>query len=128
MLKDRIMQRRTIGLLVILALAAAPLAAVAQPAGKVPKIGFLNQSSATAMARGFEAFTQDLRELGYIEGQNIAIEQRYAEGRAERLPTLAAELVSLKIDVFVVSTNRVVEAVQQTTTLFPPIFSSRQTR
>ena len=50
------------------------------------------------------------------------------KGRAERLPALAAELVSLKIDVFVVSTNRVVEAVQQTTTLFPPIFSSRQTR
>lgn len=123
------MQRRTIGLLITLALAAAvPLAAMAQPAGKAHKIGFLNQSSATAMARGFEAFTQDLRELGYIEGQNIAIEQRYAEGRAERLPTLAAELATLHVEVFVVGTNRVAEAVQQTTTLFPPIFSSKQTR
>src|SRR5262249_15563396 len=72
-LEDRTMQRRTIRLFITLALAAAPLAAVAQPAGKVHKIGFLNQSSATAMARQFEAFTQGLRELGYIEGENIAI-------------------------------------------------------
>jgi putative tryptophan/tyrosine transport system substrate-binding protein len=91
-LEDRTMQRRTIGLLITFALAAAPLAAVGQPARKVPTIGFLNSFSATAIAREFEAFMQGLRELGYIEGQSIAIEQRYAEGRVERLPALAAEL------------------------------------
>src|SRR5262245_25552847 len=116
MLEDRTMQRRTIEFLVILALAATvPLAAMAQPAGKVPKIGFLNSSSATAITREFEAFMQGLRELGYIEGQNITIEQRYAEGKVERLPALAGELATLNVDVFVVNVNSVAEAVQQTT-------------
>jgi ABC-type uncharacterized transport system substrate-binding protein len=116
MLEDRTMQRRTIEFLVILALAATvPLAAMAQPAGKVPKIGFLNSSSATTITREFEAFMQGLRELGYIEGQNITIEQRYAEGKVERLPALAGELATLNVDVFVVNVNSVAEAVQQTT-------------
>jgi len=123
-LEDRIMQRRTIGLLITLALAAAvPLAAMAQPAGKAHKIGFLVTGSATDTARNFEAFTQGLRELGYIEGQNITIEQRYAEGRSERLPTLAAELATLHVEVFVVGTNRVAEAVQQTTTQIPIVMT-----
>ena len=117
-----------IGCIVTLTLSmlAVPLAAVAQPAGKIPTIGFLNNSSAPTIAREFEAFTQGLRALGYIEGQTIAIEQRYAEGRAERLPALAAELVSLKIDVFVVSVNRVAEAVQQTTTQIPIVMTSAE--
>ncbi len=108
-----------VGFIVTLTLSmlAAPLAAVAQPAGKIPKIGFLMHGSATAMARQFEAFTQGLRELGYIEGQNLAIEQRYAGDRLERLPALAAELATLHVEVFVVSVNRVAEAVQQTTTI-----------
>jgi len=93
----------------------APLLAVAQPAGKVSKIGVLMPGSATTNPQGFEAFTQSLRELGYIEGQNIVIEQRFAEGSSERLPALAAELANLHVDVFVVSFNRVAEAVQQTT-------------
>src|SRR5882724_13635354 len=96
-----------------LSLLAVPFAAVAQPTGKVPKIGFLNLSPAPAVARPFEAFMQGLRELGYIEGQHITIEQRYAEGRPERLPALAAELAGLRVDVFVVNVNRVAEAVQQ---------------
>jgi len=103
----------------ILSLLAVPLATTAQPPGKVPKIGFLNGSSAPAIAREFEAFTQGLRALGYIEGQTIAIEQRYAEGRVERLPALAAELASLNVDMFIVNVNRVAEAVQQTTTQIP---------
>ena len=111
----------TVGAIVTLTLSmlAVPLAAVAQPAGKVPTIGFLNNSSAPAIAREFEAFTQGLRVLGYIEGQTIAIEQRYAEGRVERLPALAAELASLPVAVFVVNVNSVAEAVQQTTTQIP---------
>jgi putative ABC transport system substrate-binding protein len=110
----------------ILSLLAVPLATPAQPPGKVPKIGFLNGSSAPAIAREFEAFAQGLRELGYIEGQTIAIEQRYAEGRVERLPALAAELASLNVDMFVVNVNRVAEAVQQTTTQIPIIMTTAE--
>ena len=90
------------------------------------KIGMLHPSSATAIARQFEAFTQGLRELGYFEGQNIAIEQRYAEGSVERLPALAAELANLHVDVFVVNSNRVAEAVQQTTTQIPIVMISAE--
>jgi hypothetical protein len=81
--------------LLMLSLLLAPLAATTQPAGKVPTIGLLLPGSATTNLQGFEAFIQSLRELGYIEGQTIAIEQRYAEGSAERLPALATELANL---------------------------------
>jgi putative tryptophan/tyrosine transport system substrate-binding protein len=121
MREDSTMRRSPVALIVIVALAilVAPLAAMAQLAGKVPKIGLLMPGSATTNPRGVEAFTHSLRELGYIEGQHIAIEQRYAEGSAERLPALAAELANLPVDVFVVNINRVAEAVQQTTTQIP---------
>jgi len=111
-----------VGCLVTLALSlvVAPLLAVAQPAGKVPKIGDLFPSSATQTARNFEAFTQGLRALGYIEGQHIAIEQRYADGRLERLPTLAAELVQRNVDVLVASGPEVVlRAARQATSTRP---------
>src|SRR5712664_3862797 len=81
-------------------LLAAPLAAKAQQPGKVARIGVLAQGSPTSNPIS-EAFRQQLRELGYIEGQNIVLEYRWAEGRAERLPDLAAELVRLKVDVIV---------------------------
>jgi putative ABC transport system substrate-binding protein len=118
----------TVGCLVTLTLSllVAPLLAVAQPVGKVPTIGFLNPSSAAATARNFAAFTQCLRELGYIEGQTIAIAQRYAEGRPERLPALAAELAALPVDVFVVNVNRTAEAVQQTTTQVPIVMTTAE--
>jgi len=104
----------------------APLLAVAQPAGKVPKIGFLSAGFATAFdARQLEAFTQGLRELGYMEGQNLGIERRYAEGRLERLPALAAELATLHIEVLLVNTNLVAEAVQQTTQI-PIVMTSAE--
>jgi len=104
----------------ILSILVASLLAVAQPAGKVPKIGLLHISSATTVfVRNFDAFTQSLRALGYIEGQNIVMERRFAEGRPERLPALAAELATLPVDVFVVTVNRVAEAVQQMTTQIP---------
>jgi putative ABC transport system substrate-binding protein len=80
-------------------LLVAPLAADAQPAGKVYRIGYLTAGSLTANPRVLEAFRQGLRDLGWVEGQNIAIEYRSAEGRLDRLPDLAAELVRLKVDV-----------------------------
>jgi putative ABC transport system substrate-binding protein len=82
-------------------LLAAPLAAEAQQAGRVYRIGFLSTASATAAASRVEAFRLGLRELGYIEGRNVTIEYRWAEGKDERLPGLAAELVSLKVDIIV---------------------------
>jgi len=82
-------------------LLAAPLAAEAQQAGKVHRIGYLTGGLSTDRPHLIEAFRQGLRELGWVEGQNIVIEYRYAEGRFDRLPDLAAELVRLKVDIIV---------------------------
>src|SRR5262249_37484788 len=87
--------------LLALALLAAPLAVEAQPAGKVYRVGYLSNASATASAPFVEALRQGLRELGWAEGQNIVIEPRFAEGRSDLLPALAAELVRLKVDLIV---------------------------
>jgi putative ABC transport system substrate-binding protein len=110
----------------ILLLLVTPLTAQTQPAGKVPTIGVLNNSSATANARPFAAFTHALRELGYIEGQNLTIERRYADGRPEQLPTLAAELVTHHVAVFVVTTNHTAEVVRQLTTTTPIVMTSAE--
>ena len=107
----------TAGFIVTLTLSmlAVPLAAGAQPVGKVPTIGFLTHNAAPQTAQAFEAFAQGLRELGYIEGQTVTIERRYAEGRLDRVPALVADLPARHIDVFVVTTNTIAKAVQQTT-------------
>jgi putative ABC transport system substrate-binding protein len=85
---------------VTLLLATASIAD-AQQTNKVPRIGFLLAPSRSAVAESLDAFRQGLRELGYVEGQNIVSEYRYAEGKFDRLPDLAAELVRLKVDVIV---------------------------
>lgn len=91
-------------LVVVLALAAAPLLSGAQPvAGKVPRVGLLGVTSAAGYARQIEAMRQGFRDLGYIEGQNLVIEYRWAEGRYDRLAALAAELIGLQPDVIVTS-------------------------
>jgi putative ABC transport system substrate-binding protein len=82
-------------------LLAAPLIGEAQPAGKVWRIGVLETTSVALNAANLEAFRQGLRELGYVERQNYAIEYRSADGRPERFPDLAAELVRLKVDLIV---------------------------
>ena len=81
--------------------AAIALPAEAQQPTKVPRIGYLGAGSPSANSARIEAFRQGLRELGYVEGKNIVIEWRYAEGKLDRLPALAAELVRLKVDVIV---------------------------
>ena len=96
------MDRRAFIATIAGSLLAAPLAAEAQPPSKVPRIGFLATNSPAEYPDLLEAFRQGLRDLGYVEGQNIAIERRYFEGRAERLPDLATQLVRLKVDVIVV--------------------------
>jgi ABC-type uncharacterized transport system substrate-binding protein len=93
---------------------AAPLAAAAQTAEKVYRIGMLGSSASDPLVA---AFKQGLRELGYVEGRNIMVEYRSAEGRTERLPDLAADLVRLKVDVIVASSQGAVAAKQATTTI-----------
>ena len=80
-------------------LAMCGAGAQAQQAKKIPRVGFLGATSPSAVSARLDAFRQGLRELGYVEGKNILIEYRYAEGKLDRLPALAAELVRLKVDV-----------------------------
>ena len=90
-------------ILVAVVLLALGVIAEAQQPKKVPRIGYLLTSDAATESARAEAIRLALRELGHIEGQNIAIEYRYAEGKNDRLPELAAELVRLKVDIIVVA-------------------------
>src|SRR5262245_56423810 len=94
------MNRRYSWLVTLLLLAAGASADAQQPK-KVPQIGYLSSTSPSAGSSRIEAFREGLRELGYIEGKNLVIEWRYAEGKLDRLPALAAELVRLKVDIIV---------------------------
>lgn len=100
-----------------LGILAAPLAAAAQPSKKVPRIGIL--SLATGPGPRTEAFRQGLRELGYVEGQNIAIEMKWAERREDRLPGLAPALVRSSVDVIVVEGTLATRAAVQATQTIP---------
>jgi putative ABC transport system substrate-binding protein len=101
-------------------LLATPLAAEAQPAGKVPRVGVLSGGSRSdPVPRGVDAVQQGLRELGYVEGQSIAIEYRWAEWKYERLPALAAELVRLKVDVIVATVAVAIQAAKHATKAIP---------
>ena len=110
-------------LIFVLGVLAAPLAADAQQQAKVARIGVLGEPTASTYATRIEAFKQGLRELGYVEGQNIAIEYRWAEGNLERLPGLAAELVRLRVDVIVTHGTPGTRAAQQATTTIPIVMA-----
>ncbi|MBI4610419.1 MAG: ABC transporter substrate-binding protein [Candidatus Rokubacteria bacterium] len=120
------MRLRTTALIATLALGslAAPLAADAQQAGTVPRIGVLGTPDAPAFQHLWEAFRQGLRDLGYVEGQSIAIESRSPLGRWERLPDLAEELVRLKVDVIVAASARTSRAAKQATGTIPIVMMS----
>ena len=111
--------------LVLLALLVAPLAGEAQQAANSPRVGFLSPSSLSDLRtlRYFQAFRQGLRELGYVEGQNIAIESRWAEGKYNLLPGLAAELVRLKIMVIVTYGGVATVAAKQATGTIPIVMA-----
>ncbi len=113
-----------ISLLTTALLSPVPFAQAQQPK-KVPRIGFLSQVSPELYSHLYSAFLQGLRDLGYIEGKNIAIEARWAEGKTERLPELAAELVRLKPDL-IVSTGGTVTALaaKKATTTIPIVFTA----
>ena len=98
--------------------------AEAQQAKKVPLIGVLRSGSPSSTASELNAFREGLRDLGYIDGKTIAIEYRYAEGKTERLPELAAELVRHKVDVFVVGGSTVTRAAQQASKTIPIVVGS----
>jgi putative tryptophan/tyrosine transport system substrate-binding protein len=116
---------RTVGCIVTLTLSllAAPLAADAQHTGKVARIGYLSGVSSAGTPPPFVALRQGLRELGWIEGQNLMIEERWAEGRVERLPALAAELVHLNVHV-IVATGPAVPAAKQATSTIPIVMGA----
>jgi putative ABC transport system substrate-binding protein len=106
-----------------LGIATAPRAAEAQQPKKVPRIGFLTAGSPSVISARSEAFRQGLRELGYVEGRNIVIEYQYAEGKLDRLPSLAAELVRLKVDIIVSSGATVTRAAKEATATIPIVMS-----
>ena len=108
-------------LLTTVLLSTAP-PADAQQTKKVARIGVLSQSNANFMSTQLEAFRQGLRAFGYVEEQNIAIEYRYAEGKIDRLPDLAVELVRLKVDVIAATSTPAVLAAKNMTKEIPIVF------
>ncbi len=86
-------------------LLAAPLASFAQQSAKIARIGFLHPASPQSADIRLQAFRDGLHELGYVEGKTLQLEVRWGEGKLERLPALAAELVQLKVDVIVAATS-----------------------
>src|SRR5438876_1344452 len=115
------MNRRSAGLALLLGFAfgAAPLAAEAQQAGKVYRIGYLSAPTRASVENGLQAFLRALRKLGWVEGQNLIIEYRWADGNVERLPDLAAELVRSKVDVIVAPAGSAALAAKNATSSIP---------
>ena len=105
-------------------LLALSLSAQAQQPARIPRIGILIPASMSSYSARVEAFRQRLREHGYVEGKNIVIEYRYAEGKPERLPDLAAELVRLKVDVIVTASGPAILAAKKASATMPIVFAS----
>jgi ABC-type uncharacterized transport system substrate-binding protein len=127
MLEDTTMMRRPFGLILTLALGllVAPLTAAAPP-GKLPRIGVLALGPPPAAPdwKARSHFVQELHTLGWLEGQNIVLEYRWAEGQLSRLSTLAAELVRLPVDIIVAGDTAAIRAVQHATTTIPIVMVS----
>ena len=118
------MDRRTFIGSVAGGLFAAPLAARAQPAGKVYRIGILEAIPAVQNAANLDALRKGLRDLGYVEGRNLIIEYRSADGRAERFPDLASELVRLKVDLIVTRGTPAARAAKDATATIPVVMAT----
>jgi putative ABC transport system substrate-binding protein len=117
------MIRRIICPLIIFLLSIVTLAAAQQPK-HVPRVGFLGGSSAAAYSGFIDAFRKSLRDLGYVEGQNIAIEYRYADGKRDRLSDLSADLIRLKVDVILVSGSLAIGALKNATKTIPIVMTT----
>jgi putative ABC transport system substrate-binding protein len=118
---SHIERRKFLATLLSGAAAAWPIAAHGQQPGKLPTLGFLVAGTQSSHSPWVAAFIQRLRELGWIEGRTVAIEYRWADGRSERFPELAAEFVRLKVDVIVTAGGAVLAA-KQATPLSPLAF------
>jgi putative tryptophan/tyrosine transport system substrate-binding protein len=117
------MKKKIIGLTLCAFLFALSLPVGAQQPTKIPRIGFLAGTQPAIVAARVAAFRQGLRELGYVEGKNIVVEYRYAEGKADRERELAAELVRLKVDVIVAAGPTVTRAAKEATVTIPIVFA-----
>src|SRR5450631_1657483 len=117
-------RRDTIIALIALASAAASRPSWAQQQGRVWRVGFLSPTSASVNPQYTGAFLQGMRELGYVEGKNLVIQWRFADGKLERLPGLAADLVQLKMDVIVAAASPSIGAAQQATTTIPFVMAA----
>jgi putative tryptophan/tyrosine transport system substrate-binding protein len=113
------MRHTIIGYILILALLGAPLAGDAQQGGKVPRIGYLGDLPGPHA----EALRQALHDIGYMEGQHLVIEYRWGEGKSERLPALAAELVQLPVDVLIAQGGQASRAAKQATSSIPIVMA-----
>jgi putative ABC transport system substrate-binding protein len=113
---------RLLGLVVAFGLAGVPLSINAQQSTKLPRLGWLPTFAATSPV--YDGFRQGLRELGYVEGKNIIIETRWAEGNLDRLPELARELAGLNVDVMLVAGDQGLRAAKEATTTIPIIVSA----
>ena len=118
------MSKRIIGFALSALLFALCLSAEAQQAEKVPRIGFLGSGSSTSMSSRTDSFRQGLRELGYVEGKNIKIDYRYAEGKTDQFAVLAAELIRLKPDVLVTSGSPGIRALMKATNKTPIVMAA----
>jgi putative ABC transport system substrate-binding protein len=118
------MRKTVIGFALTALLLALCYSASAQQAGKIPRIGFLDASTASGSAVLVDAFRQELSTLGWIEGKNFTIEYRFAEQKPERLPELAADLVRLKVDLIVVTSPPPALAAKKATTTIPIVMAS----
>src|SRR5215468_1130809 len=122
--RDRRLRGRTFAVAVLLlAIAAMGVRAEAQPAARVPKVGLLLPTTAAAAGYNLEALKQGLREAGYVEGKTIVLEIRYGDGDSARFPTIARELVSLKPDVLVASTDPMIAAARRETRTIPIVMA-----
>ena len=123
--KSKIKNRKLAGILaVVVTIALSGVVAQAQRPAKVPRIGFLDSGTASGSAVLVDAFRQELRKLGWIEGKNITIEGRFAEGKPERLPELAADLVRLKVDLIVTTGDPQALAAKKATSTIPIVMAN----
>ena len=117
------MKKRKLRLTLAALLLAFSYSAEAQQATKIHRIGYLSGSSPSTSPARRKAFQQSLHELGYLEGKNIVIEWRYAEGKFDRLPELAAELVRLKVELIVTAGPQATRPVKQATSTIPIVMA-----
>src|SRR5436190_19002981 len=121
---DRMNRREALVALVAIGAVLRPIASFAQLRDRVWRVGFLSLDAVASRLRTTDAFLHGMRELGYVEGKNLIVEWRFADGKFERLPDLADELVQLKVDVIVAVASAAIRAAQKATTTIPIVMAT----